>query len=202
MPSSSDHHDRSFSRVIDELGGSITTALQRLPVPIWISERSGRIRWVNAGGRKILGSVTGQHFTRFVAPESLNGFRESFAQKILGGADLTVRRVNLMGAAGRVVAELAEAPLEVDSFVVGVITFASVARIRPEDCDKRPLPRLTPRQHEVLELLAHGYSTARIAAQLNIADETARNHIRLLLAELRVHTRLEAVVVAFRNGWL
>jgi DNA-binding CsgD family transcriptional regulator len=202
MPSSSDHHDRSFSRLSGELDGSITRALQRFPVPIWISERSGRIRWVNVGGRNILGSVAGLHFSRFVAPESLNDFRDSFARKILGAADLTVRRVNLMGATGRIAAELAEAPLEVDTFVVGVITFASVARIQPEDCDKQPLPRLTPRQHEVLELLAHGYTTARIAAQLNIADETARNHIRLLLAELRVHTRLEAVVVAFRNGWL
>jgi DNA-binding NarL/FixJ family response regulator len=54
----------------------------------------------------------------------------------------------------------------------------------------------------VLELLAQGHSTARIAAELQIADETARNHVRLLLAELGVHTRLEAVVVAFRNGWL
>jgi two-component system response regulator DesR len=61
---------------------------------------------------------------------------------------------------------------------------------------------LTPRQHQVLELLAAGASTRRIAAELQIAEETARNHIRLLLAELRVHTRLEAVVAAFRNGWI
>jgi DNA-binding CsgD family transcriptional regulator len=53
-----------------------------------------------------------------------------------------------------------------------------------------------------LELLAQRHSTVRIAAELKIADETARNHIRLLLGELDVHTRLAAVVVAFRNGLL
>jgi DNA-binding NarL/FixJ family response regulator len=64
------------------------------------------------------------------------------------------------------------------------------------------LPRLTPRQHQVLELLADGAATATIAGRLGISEDTARNHIRLLLQELRVHTRLEAVVAAFRNGWL
>jgi len=54
----------------------------------------------------------------------------------------------------------------------------------------------------VLELLAHGRSTAEIAQALQISEQTVRNHIRHLLAELNVRTRLEAVVTAFRNGWL
>jgi DNA-binding CsgD family transcriptional regulator len=199
MPST-DHNDRDFSHVIDELDGSITTALERLPTPIWIAGRDGRIRWLSAGARSVLGSVTGRHFSRVIAPESLNDFRESFARKILGAADVEVQRVNLIGTSGRVAVELAAAPLEVDALVVGVIASAWV--VEPERLGQQPPPRLTPRQHEVLKLLAQGYSTARIGAELNIADETARNHIRLLLSELGVHTRLEAVVVAFRNGWL
>jgi DNA-binding CsgD family transcriptional regulator len=202
MPSSPDQHDQDFSRVTDELDGSISAALERLPIPIWITERSGRIRWLNPAARNVLGSIRGRHFSGVIAPESLNDFRESFARTILGASDLTVRRVTLLGHEGRVTAELAAVPVEVESLVVGVLTFAWVDGTQSQSARKRPQPRLTPRQHEVLELLAHGYSTARIAAQLNIADETARNHIRLLLAELRVHTRLEAVVVAFRNGWL
>ncbi len=67
---------------------------------------------------------------------------------------------------------------------------------------RRPRPALTPRQQEVLELLARGASTRRIADELGIAEDTARNHIRFLLSELGVHTRLEAVAIAFRNGWL
>jgi DNA-binding CsgD family transcriptional regulator len=202
MPSSPDHHNPDFSRVTGELDGSIAKALEGLPVPVWITGRNGRVRWLNPAARNVLGSVKGLHFSRLIAPESLNDFRECFARRILGAADLTVRRVTLLGRAGRLAAELAAVPVEVDALVVGVLIVSWVGRVQAQPSGTRPQPRLTPRQHEVLELLAHGYSTARIAAELSIADETARNHIRLLLSELGVHTRLEAVVVAFRNGWL
>jgi len=202
MPSSSDQYAQDFSRVVDELDGSISRALDRLPFPIWITDRSGRIRWLNPAGQNVLGSIAGRHFSGLIAPESLNEFRDAFARTILGASDLTVRPVTLLGQEGRLTAELAAVPLEVESLVVGVLTFARIGGTRSQSAGRRPQPRLTPRQHEVLELLAHGHSTAGIAAELSIADETARNHIRLLLAELGVHTRLEAVVVAFRNGWL
>jgi DNA-binding CsgD family transcriptional regulator len=202
MPSAPDHHDQVFSRVIDELDGSLTRALKRLPVPIWIAERNGEIRWLNPAAGHVLGSPVGLHFSRVVAPESLDEFTDSFARRILGAADPTVQPMTLLGPAGRVAAEVVTAPIEMDSLVVGVLAVAWVERMESRVSPREPQPRLTPRQHEVLELLAHGYSTARIAGALGIADETARNHIRLLLSELGVHTRLEAVVVAFRNGWL
>jgi DNA-binding CsgD family transcriptional regulator len=171
-------------------------------VPIWIAARDGRMRWLNLEARNMLGAVQGSHFSRVIAPERLNEVRESFARKILGASDLSVRRTTLIGMAGRIEAEVASVPLEVDSYIVGVLTLAHVGAAPSQPSSRQPPPRLTPRQHEVLELLAQGHSTARIAAELQIADETARNHVRLLLAELGVHTRLEAVVVAFRNGWL
>jgi DNA-binding CsgD family transcriptional regulator len=67
---------------------------------------------------------------------------------------------------------------------------------------RQPKPRLTPRQHQILDLLTEGRSTAQIARALQITEETTRNHVRRLRGELGVHTRLEAVVVAFRNDWL
>jgi PAS domain S-box-containing protein len=59
---------------------------------------------------------------------------------------------------------------------------------------------LTPRQLEVLALLAKGVSTAEIARTLTISPATARNHIRSVLQKLNVHSRLEAVVFALRHG--
>ena len=76
------------------------------------------------------------------------------------------------------------------------------SRLVVRQTNHRPRPALTARQQEVLALLADGASTGRIAAELGIAEDTARNHIRFLLGELGVHTRLEAVAIAFRNGWL
>jgi DNA-binding CsgD family transcriptional regulator len=69
--------------------------------------------------------------------------------------------------------------------------------------DAAPLAAsLTPRQREVLVLLGEGLSTAAIAARLGLSKETVRNHVRAVLQELAVHSRLEAVVEARRRGLL
>jgi DNA-binding NarL/FixJ family response regulator len=55
---------------------------------------------------------------------------------------------------------------------------------------------VTPRELEVLRLLARGESTVAIAQRLGIARTTARNHIQALLGKLGAHSRLEAVAKA------
>jgi DNA-binding NarL/FixJ family response regulator len=59
---------------------------------------------------------------------------------------------------------------------------------------------LTPREREVLELLAGGASGEEISESLHIAPLTVRTHIRNLMSKLGVHSRLEAVSFALRNG--
>jgi DNA-binding NarL/FixJ family response regulator len=59
---------------------------------------------------------------------------------------------------------------------------------RPE-----PLPELTRREHEVLELIAGGLPNARIAAELVISPKTVRNHISNIFAKLQVADRSEAI---------
>jgi PAS domain S-box-containing protein len=59
---------------------------------------------------------------------------------------------------------------------------------------------LTNREREVLSLLAQGLSTHEIAQSLSISPATVRNHIRNILHKLQVHSRLEAVVYAFKHG--
>lgn len=58
---------------------------------------------------------------------------------------------------------------------------------------------LTPRQREVLRLLAEGVPAKVIAQRLGIAQVTVRNHIQAILAELRCHSQLEAVAEARRR---
>ena len=59
---------------------------------------------------------------------------------------------------------------------------------------------LTPREHEVLELLAQGMATVEIAAMLGISRVTARNHVTRVIEKLGVRTRLQAVLAASRLG--
>lgn len=63
-------------------------------------------------------------------------------------------------------------------------------------------PTLTPREHEVLELLAEGISNKEIAAQLGVSPHTAKFHVTALLDKLGAETRTEAVVLAARAGLL
>lgn len=61
---------------------------------------------------------------------------------------------------------------------------------------------LTPRQREILGLIAEGVPAKVIAVRLGIAEVTVRNHIRGILRALGSHSQLEAVAVARRSGVL
>jgi DNA-binding NarL/FixJ family response regulator len=62
------------------------------------------------------------------------------------------------------------------------------------------LERLTPREKEVLKLMAEGYPSRAIAAELGISYTTVRTHIRGLGSKLAVHSKLEAIVKARELG--
>ena len=62
------------------------------------------------------------------------------------------------------------------------------------------LERLTPREKEVLKLLAEGHPSRAVAARLGISYTTVRTHIRSLGTKLAVHSKLEAIVKARELG--
>jgi DNA-binding NarL/FixJ family response regulator len=61
-------------------------------------------------------------------------------------------------------------------------------------------PRLTPREYEVLDLLASGLSDREIARQLVVSEATARTYTKRLLQTLNVNNRLQAVLKGMRCG--
>jgi PAS domain S-box-containing protein len=93
-------------------------------------------------------------------------------------------------------------PLRSGDAIVGVLILAFDVHRLPEPIRLDPDPRLTPRQREILSLVATGASTAEIARELTLATETVRNHLRATFTELRVHTRVEAIATARRLGLL
>jgi two-component system, NarL family, response regulator LiaR len=60
--------------------------------------------------------------------------------------------------------------------------------------------RLTAREREVLELIAHGFSNKRIARELGIAEKTVKTHVGHVLAKLGVADRTQAALHAVRSG--
>lgn len=61
---------------------------------------------------------------------------------------------------------------------------------------------LTPREVEILDCVAQGNSNKEIARQLNISDQTVKNHITSILRKLAVNDRTQAVIYALRHGWI
>jgi DNA-binding CsgD family transcriptional regulator len=194
--------EKRLSQAVAGLGGDLDAALGELRVATAVADRDGIVRWQNARWTELAGDCIGHPLSEFVAPESAHEQRRQFSRKVLGTARTSDYRLNMLAPDG------SHVPIEVSAVVVEgtdhriVGVFGTIQPVAPAF---RPPPLrlgLTPRQLEVLHHLAHGESTAQIAAGLGIQRETVRNHVRGVLRALRVHSRLEAVAAARQRGLL
>ncbi|HUG55823.1 MAG TPA: response regulator transcription factor [Candidatus Limnocylindrales bacterium] len=73
---------------------------------------------------------------------------------------------------------------------------------RKLDQERKDRPALTPREREVLELMAEGADNRTIADRLGLSVHTARNHVEHILAKVGAHSKLEALAKAYDGGLL
>jgi DNA-binding NarL/FixJ family response regulator len=91
-----------------------------------------------------------------------------------------------------------------DALLAPSITRRLVERFAPETSGSSPvhadLSALTPRELEVLRLMARGLSNAELAAQLTLSEATVKTHVGRILAKLQLRDRVQAVVLAYQTG--
>jgi DNA-binding CsgD family transcriptional regulator len=102
------------------------------------------------------------------------------------------------GGRRRIALETIAAPADEGTLFIHVMRDAPA---EPEpDRAPGPPPQLTPRQQQILELLAEGRAPKVVARELGLMETTVRNHIRLLHLALGAHSQLEAIARARAFG--
>jgi DNA-binding NarL/FixJ family response regulator len=78
-------------------------------------------------------------------------------------------------------------------------------RLRPALLSRRAtqrLPALSPREREIMDLLAQGLTGEQVAERLVLSAETVKTHIRNAMTKLEASTRVHAVAIALREGYI
>jgi len=91
-----------------------------------------------------------------------------------------------------------------DALLAPTITRRLIERFAPHDEHTatlhRDLSTLTPRELDVLRLLAKGLSNAELAARLQLSETTVKTHMTRILFKLKLRDRAQAIIVAYETG--
>ena len=96
-----------------------------------------------------------------------------------------------------VIAAVREAATGTASLSPELLTRLTQALRRPPPPD--PLQPLSPRERDVLRLIAHGHSNRQIARDLAIGEQTVKTHVRSILTKLDLQDRVQAAIFALRH---
>jgi DNA-binding NarL/FixJ family response regulator len=87
-----------------------------------------------------------------------------------------------------------------DALLAPSITRRLVERFAPRATPGHDLSALTPRELEVLRLIARGFSNAELATELTLSEATVKTHVARILTKLGLRDRVQGVVLAYESG--
>jgi PAS domain S-box-containing protein len=189
----------------DPLQAADPWVVDRLVVPASLHDVHGRFVHMNAAAELASGKsnaeMLGGDITTLLPREVHENVFAQFRRAVELGepTDFETAFIDASGQLRGVRAQ--QLPLRDGDKIVGVLILAFDVRRTPSEII--PIrPQLTPRQRQILELIASGLSTADVARELTLSTETVRNHLRNASRELNAHTRVEAIATAQRLGLL
>src|SRR3954451_17164469 len=167
-PGSFEESESGRDPTLDVLGPELRQALDTISLAVYVLDAGGIVRWVNKAAAAITGAGIGESYLRLIAPEHRVRGKIHFARTVVGGTSADFALTVISHGAARVDLRVHAAPLRQCSTVIGAIGIAMRLNDRTQATAPASsvAPDLTPRQKEVLRLLAEGLDTEEIARGL------------------------------------
>ena len=124
--------------------------------------------------------------------------RRYAAQMLEAGASGYVLKDDASEELAKAIEEVAAGRVYLSPRIAGVLVADYVGRLRENG--EVHLSELTPREREVLQLVAEGYTTQKLAQQLNLSVKTVETHRRHIMDKLNIHTAAGLTKYAIQAG--
>ena len=120
-------------------------------------------------------------------------------EELLGAAEAGAAAFVLKEVAGSALVDTVRRVASGETLIDGGTRERAVASSSSSADDRLALWRLTPREREVLDLLAEGLSNRQVAERLELSEKTVKNHVTGLLAKLGLDRRAQAAALMVRH---
>lgn len=155
---------------------------------VLVTDADGRVRGASPDASSLVGCAVGRRCVQVVGARALDGAAVCTDTCVYADASPAGTVVRARGDTWRLLC----APAGADRVVVLTPLSAEAGA---------PMP-LSAREHEVLGLIAQGFTNTRVARRLALSPATVRTHVEHILGKLSVRTRTEAVALALARGWI
>jgi DNA-binding NarL/FixJ family response regulator len=151
-------------------------------------------------GIEALRQIKRDHPRTAVVVLSMHDSEAYVTQALQAGAAGYVLKRTAATELGRAIRAAVSGEVYLDPGVAKRVVADYLARLGPEESAPAPHDRLTPREREVLQLAAEGFTIREVADQLVISAKTAEHHRTSAMAKLHLHSQTELVKYAIRTG--
>ena len=180
------------------------TAFRRSANPMILVDLGRRIVAVNDAGAAVAGrsveSLVGLPFSRLLEDPHDALDDATWRSLVFSGETFGHRRIRCPDGSTTVV-DFAMRAATIDERVL-VLGVAIHAHIEQDANDLHAPAPLTPREREIVHLIALGYVSREICAKLHVAPDTVRTHVRNAMAKTGARTRAQLVAIALSEGLL
>jgi PAS domain S-box-containing protein len=176
-----------------------------LPQGVLMLAPDGSIESVNVTAERLLGrsaaGLIGRPVPAALNPEGLPPTGEDMREQLVPWKDRGSGHERLLSVRWQPLRRHGErAPLSTAVLLSSADVTSTAQQAASGSAAVGPRVGLTPREHEVLTLLAEGYDVRQIAARLQVQISTVRGYVKSLLGKFGVHSQLQVVVLASRAG--